>query len=160
MSGFGAACVGGKSVEWWMKTSAASWSGILGEFSGDNVCRILWGNGGEKFWTLIGDNNGTNCASCEPNGTGISDGNWHHYVLAINQAEASIQFYIDGDPVEANVTFMNMTEGKLNEDFTASIVLGNIPGMTAFDGDLAEIAFYPFALSAGRVAAHFAAAGI
>ena len=59
--------------------------------------------------------------------------------------------YKDG----VNVTQVNNTTTFL--DTTAPLEIGRNPGSTAFNGSLDEVALYNKALSAARVAAHYAA---
>lgn len=84
-------------------------------------------------------------------GTTLTDGNWHHCVMT--STGTSVVTYIDGVAVDtwartANASTVN-TALKFGRNGTAA---------TYYAATYDEVAVYPFALSAGQVAAHYAAA--
>ena len=84
----------------------------------------------------------------------VNDGNWHQ--LAISYDGTTITAYLDGQPIGTS-----QFHAALNTS-GSPLFLGSGPAGYDGPGDgvaLAQVSVYPAALSAARIAAHFAAAG-
>jgi hypothetical protein len=78
----------------------------------------------------------------------ITDRNWHYVVATKNGTQTHI--YIDGSDRTALATNTTMTSN------TTALNIGRAStGSAYFDGDIDEVAVYPFALSPQQVQAHF-----
>jgi hypothetical protein len=80
---------------------------------------------------------------------GFTYGAWHHLVVTMGGGRSVT--YLDGRQV-------GETSGGQAIDIHA-LTVGANSGNGGFKGDLDEFAVYPSALSAGRVCAHYRAAG-
>lgn len=81
--------------------------------------------------------------------TGLNDGNWHHIVLVYDGlVDNTLTLYVDGVAVAVN----SETPGLL---IAASLSFSGFPA-SGDNVQLDEVAVYPQALSAARVAAHYA----
>jgi hypothetical protein len=81
-------------------------------------------------------------------------GAWHHIAVAYEGANGAFRSYIDGGSED------NTDPGL--SDFVSNAValtIGYDTDEAPWDGNIQHVAFYGTALSAGRIAAHFAAAG-
>jgi hypothetical protein len=82
--------------------------------------------------------------------TTLNDGNRHHAVATYNGA--TLILYIDGASTGTPVSVAG-----LNSNVTSPIRVGGHTGLTGVTATLQAFAYYPTALSSGRVAAHYAA---
>ncbi|HEY3732401.1 MAG TPA: LamG-like jellyroll fold domain-containing protein [Streptosporangiaceae bacterium] len=80
------------------------------------------------------------------------DGNWH--LATVTYDGTTVTVYLDGQQV-GSAPF----SGTINTLDPAGLSMAGFPGYNFFNGDLADVAIYPAALSAATVAAHFAASG-
>jgi len=87
-----------------------------------------------------------------PTPRALDDGDWH--LLTVTYTGTTVTAYLDGQPV-GSAAF----SGTLDTLNPAGLSLADFEGDNAFDGDLADVAVYPAALTKATVAAHFAAAG-
>lgn len=87
----------------------------------------------------------------------VNDGNWHHIVVTHNGfGHALIDIYIDG--AIAPATGAAVGSGDPGTLVDSGIVIGNRRNLNLlFAGSLDEPAIYDTALSAARIAAHYAA---
>ena len=85
----------------------------------------------------------------------LEDGSWHYLALTYNGA-GSATLYIDGHSMGTQST------SSYNTTVTAGgFLVGNRnDNQLPFNGDIEDVAFYPYALSGTQVANHFAATGI
>jgi hypothetical protein len=81
----------------------------------------------------------------------LDDGSWHQ--IDVTYDGTTVTAYLDGQPV--GTTLLN---GTLNTT-TGSFNIAGGPSENIFTGSLEEVSVYPTALSAARIAAHFAASG-
>ena len=144
------------TMELWVKIPSGTTQarlGLLGKGSGEFALRAeyLEGEGGYFFTAL-------SRGAAEPLAYGsvvITDGNWHHVVVT-RDGEWSTTIYIDGTDVtipNANVECTTTTE---------PVTIGSAAGTGSSEmmlGWIDEVALYPTALNAERIATHFAAAG-
>jgi hypothetical protein len=87
-----------------------------------------------------------------------NDGGWHHVVAT--QGASGMNLYVDGAQVgsQASVTTVDPYSGHWRLGGGRLTSWLDAPSSAALAGMLDEVAVYPTALSAARVAAHFAAA--
>jgi hypothetical protein len=81
----------------------------------------------------------------------VADGAWHYVALTVRSGGTAV-LYVDGTAV------MTTTVTAQNQTHDALIGAGSTAGVEYFDGGIDDVAFYPTALSASRIAAHAAAA--
>jgi Concanavalin A-like lectin/glucanases superfamily len=81
----------------------------------------------------------------------VDDGAWHHVVVVFDR-DTGIVVYVDG--------VSQATAGPLTGDVSSSgpFLVGKATGYGYLAGDVDEVAVYPAALPAARVAAHYSAA--
>lgn len=88
------------------------------------------------------------------------DGRWHHVVatLAPSGAQRGITLYVDGEAVAANAAY---TSGSSTPTYirvgadTISSTWPNAPSTPYYTGGLADLAFYPSALTPDQVRNHY-----
>lgn len=138
------------TMEAWVKASANPSSGTVASLYADGETRTLYLDG--QHFVGMAD-----LSAAWPKssviGPPVDPTLWHQVVFTV-QAGTSLHLYVDGSDVgSASVARQH--------DFLASPVLGwsDAAWMTRFSGTLDEVAFYPIALSADRVAAHYMQAG-
>lgn len=83
--------------------------------------------------------------------TATNDGNWHH--AAVTYDGTTLRLYRDGQLV-SSTTSANTGYGSTTY---AAGALGSNTALCRFNGSIDEIAYYPFVLSATRIAAHYTA---
>ena len=130
------------TAEAWVKFATLSGVGIL-----------FGGGGGSIYFGHIGDTifiGKQGVAVMGQTGALLSTGVWHHLVWAKDGATSKV--YLDG--VDVTPSYGNHT---LTNSGTA-LQIGTAGGIDLIDGTLDEAALYNVAVSAGDVAAHFAAA--
>ncbi len=125
-----------RTWELWFKTSAAG--NTLVDYGGNP----LRANGSSLGIASLGG------APATPN---QNDNLWHY--VAVTYDGTTLRNYYDG-------VFVGTQTGSLNTPVNATLRLGNDSGGFAWNGSLDEVAIYPTALSAAKVAAHFAASGL
>jgi hypothetical protein len=86
----------------------------------------------------------------ESTAAALTTGVWHHLAYVINGSV--VTFYIDGAAAGS------VTTGAVPTTPTSPIIGSGLGGVDLLLGDIDEVALYNTALSAGRIAAHFAAA--
>jgi Concanavalin A-like lectin/glucanases superfamily len=83
----------------------------------------------------------------------INDDAWHHVVFTYQSGVATgSQFYVDGQPVGSAFTY------TIGDQANGLCIGSNGLGSQFFSGSIDEVAFYPTALSADRILAHYNAA--
>jgi Concanavalin A-like lectin/glucanases superfamily len=95
------------------------------------------------------------------NRTNAPDGNWHHLVGVLDQANSNLCLYVDG--VKVATTACSPSNGVVSTSVPVSIGCRmNSAGVYAqqFFGSINDVALYNYALSPEQVAAHYVAAGI
>lgn len=138
----------GASIELWVKPSASApdWAHFLTTNQGD------WTASMRTYNTLGGDRRGSAYGSAfghEMVFGGFAADAWHHVVLTM--ANGTSTTYLDGQKVGER------TGGQTLD--LSRFTIGARAGTGGFAGSLDELAVYPSALSAGRVCAHYRAAG-
>jgi hypothetical protein len=103
------------------------------------------------------------------NAANVPDGNWHHLVGVLNQANSNACLYIDGVLVAAESgSACSPTNGVYSTAIPVSIGarLTSGPGGSTsqysaqFVGGINDVAIYNYALSSNQVVTHYLAAGI
>jgi hypothetical protein len=169
LTGFGAS-LATASVEFWIKTTAAAQQAVLGALNTGTATMLqVLLNSNEAGALLAGS---TAVTVRDQGGKAITlridrpiyDGAWHHVVFVVTDPAANvITAYVDGEQVSgvtatggggapnnfANFGFQ-MPFGARNNRGTVDLFM---------DGTLDEVAIYTTRLSAGRVVAHYEAAG-
>ncbi|HZM03223.1 MAG TPA: LamG-like jellyroll fold domain-containing protein, partial [Candidatus Saccharimonadales bacterium] len=148
------------SAEAWINTGGSPGGAIVGKG---------WGGGGEEFFVDCGGANGQyrffirNASGTAYNATSavFPDGNWHHIAGVCDEVNGHIYLYLDGQVIASatasggiqTTTNLYMTIGARQSSATTDYNL-------QFNGDISDVAIYPYALTAGQVATHYLAAGI
>jgi Concanavalin A-like lectin/glucanases superfamily len=104
------------------------------------------------------DSGGVNRAAV--NVTNVPDGNWHHLVGVLDQANSNLCLYVDG--VKVATTACSPSNGVLSSSVPVSIGSRmNTSGgyVQQFFGTINDVAIYNYALSSTQVVAHYLAAG-
>ena len=154
------------SVEVWFKLSSSQVAPCATGPQGPDTCSIWIDGGGfgdgievRKSGQLAGivwaDGCCTRYEITSPQS--YADGAWHYAVLTRNSS--SFTLYIDGVAVESTPTGASTTYYGSNPPAGATIDNDPPHAEPGFEGDLSEVAYYNYALSATQVAAHYAAAG-
>ena len=140
---------GPRSVEAWVKTTSST---AYQTIAGYGV------NGVDQAFTVSVSHDSINVDADQddhviPTPRPVDDGAWHLVTVTYDGAIASA--YLDGQ-LAGTAKF----RGPL-DTLSGALELGYVPfgGYGAFNGELQDVAVYPIALSAARVAAHFAASG-
>lgn len=131
------------SVEAWINTSDASsgyhaiaikWEAYGLFVNGGDLVTYDWGNNAERSSNFF-----------------VADGKWHHVVLTFHSG-GTASLYVDGtDVLNTTITIANQTHDAL-------IGSGATTPVELFKGQIADVAFYPTAFSAGQVLADYDAA--
>jgi hypothetical protein len=87
-----------------------------------------------------------------PTSRPVNDGNWHMVTVTYNGT--SVVVYLDGVQL-GSAAF----SGTINTLDPSGIAMGAFSGYNLFDGDLADVAVFPSALSQATITAQFAASG-
>jgi hypothetical protein len=130
---------GNATIEAWIKTGSTD--------SGYHAIAIKW----EAYGLFV--QNGDlvtydwSTATEHNSGIDVADGKWHYVALTVTSGGTAV-IYVDGSPV------MTTTVTPQNQTHDALIGSGSTTGVEYFDGDIDDVAFYPAALSASRIAAH------
>jgi hypothetical protein len=92
----------------------------------------------------------------------ISAGGWNHAVLVINRSTNTIKGYLNGSDSGWNNggggTSSNSISGFPSINNTLDLNIGRLLPTNDWKGRISSVAIYPTALSAERIAAHYAAA--
>jgi microcystin-dependent protein len=138
------------TFEAWIKPSSGTTGVICGRESAVSANRIgyIWMNG-SKPEVVIFKNGSTVGSVLSP--TSINDGQWHHVVGTYDGT--TIRLYVDGVQVGTPSTVVSGALPTADTNF----VIGGRNGAGEFNGPIDEVAYYTTALSAARVAAHYAA---
>lgn len=86
------------------------------------------------------------------------DGNWHHLVGVCDESSSNVLFYVDG--VLAGTSGNDLPPGSGLRSRLTPLMIGQRPGPAAqpseqFEGTIADVALYNYALSSAQVAAHY-----
>ncbi len=129
------------SVELWYKTTSTA-RGDIFNFKNTNDFGIFANQAGNG--TIGGWHNGF-----LPGIATVPINNWYHVVYV--RTGGNITLYVNGVASGSQANAQSMSSG-------AEITVGDNKGGSWFAGSVDEVAYYPSALSAARVAAHYAAA--
>lgn len=147
------------SLEAWVKTTnSTSQQEIMSKMANSSPYQgwEVGTNGGQPYFYLINSWE-TNDLYVSANQS-VSDGNWHHLVVTYDGSSkaAGVTFYVDGQPVPTSLhddTLSGTTKSP------AEMTIGSrADNGFFFNGNLADAAVYPNALTAGQVAVHYLAA--
>jgi hypothetical protein len=155
---YDALSVGAASVEAWFKTTGY---GVIVGY-GDNatpssstqwVPALYVGNAGRLYGNFFDFEGGNALGS----GGRVDDGLWHHAAITTNGSVATL--YLDGRAVGSHSGSIDVLDMHYNwvGDGKYSTWPGGGGAHTYFAGTIDDVAVYGSALSAARVAAHFAA---
>ena len=118
---------------------------------GSNKLTLQWGNGINSWESFSGN-------------VTIGDGNWHHIVVIFDYSNTLATIYVDGiKDIEHTITqpinYANQPSGTTTQDIlrigAEQEVQLPITDYRFYDGTIDEIAFYDYALTAGRVKEHY-----
>ena len=152
------------SLEAWLRTSTSTGGKIIG-FGTSNTGRsstngndrnLYMNNAGQIYFGVRPDM-GTRITINSP--ASYRDNQWHHVVATLGSD--GMKLYVDGSQVAANA---NVKKAQVYRGYwrIGGDQLSSWPSThtrEAITANLDEIAVYPYALSASRVSAHFAASG-
>ncbi len=143
------------TVEAWVKTAVPSLTGSQA-YQGNG---IVWSDvaGVQNDWIVAILNNRLSFFTGNPDltvtgNTPINDGKWH-YIVATRVKGGTKSLYVDGF-----LDGTGPTGGNTLRDNPLIEVGGNTLDSRYFNGNLDEVALYPYALSASQVTAHYQAA--
>lgn len=152
------------TVEYWWRGTTAPGSGVVSRDSNPEG----WGNRSfniahnatQHYARLFGAGATANTYTTpHPAGIDPLDGQWHHFVTALN-AGGTMLCYLDGQAA-ASVNISSSTPNSCSVPIIMMAVANDTGSYNTFtnhrDGDLAAVAFFGSKLSAARVQAHFAA---
>ncbi|HEY3505184.1 MAG TPA: LamG-like jellyroll fold domain-containing protein [Actinocatenispora sp.] len=151
------------TIELWFKAASGQAGVLFGEQDTDvgdtpshNTPDIYVGTDGLLygwFWSA-------NCSGCQMHTTSrVDDGAWHHVVLSSEVDKQ--QLYLDGAqigtdnghiPDHTDTAYSFVGRSYVNDRWAATTA-----GYFGFGGQIAQVAVYHHPLSAGQVAAHYAA---
>jgi hypothetical protein len=148
---------GAFTIEFWAKVSTAAASNCAGNPSG-GIC-AFYGRGGYGPYIAM-ESNGTVRETVSGGGSVTSpvsygDGIWHYYVFS--RSATTLSLYVDGQLAAA--TTASSAANTADPGRYTTIANGEC-GCQPLVGNIAEVAFYKYALSTAQVAAHWAAANI
>ncbi|MDX2578047.1 LamG domain-containing protein [Streptomyces scabiei] len=132
------------TFEYWVKTTDTNCNFI--GFSGTPYWYSFINGSGQVNFTW-GD--GSALSMTSP--AAINNGAWHHVAAVIDSAGGTHRLYVDG------VSVRTVTTSPLTFSTTGNIQIGDSRSANAPIGTIDEVAIYPTALSAGRIAAHYSA---
>ncbi len=152
------------SLEAWVNTTSTAGGQIIG-FGNSNTGRSSANTSDRKLYMTA---DGTVHLGVRPDfGTrvtvhsaaGLNDGNWHHLVGTLGPD--GLRLYVDGTLAAANAT---VTEAQVFWGYwrvggDRLALWPDAPAQEAISATLDEVAVYPRALTAARVAAHWTASG-
>lgn len=161
-AGGGAAWVPTHASSWtfecWAKFTSTGFAGLAtirtpSPFADSGItCNITIGRTAGRIGAETWDwaNSGSRVISSANN----NDGNWHHVAVTFDQPTNTLKLYIDGSLNDTK------TQGTTGGAGNRQVTLAANNGGTSqwFPGSLDEFAVYGAALSAARIAAHYAAA--
>ena len=152
------------SLEAWLRTSTSTGGKIIGfgtsntgrSISNGNDRNLYMNNAGQIYFGVRPDM-GTRITINSP--ASYRDNQWHHVVATLGSD--GMKLYVDGSQVAANA---NVKKAQVYRGYwrIGGDQLSSWPSThtrEAITANLDEIAVYPYALSASRVSAHFAASG-
>ena len=152
------------SLETWLQTSTNNGGKIIGfgdsntgrSSSNGNDRNLYMNNAGQIYFGVRPDM-GTRITINSP--ASYRDNQWHHVVATLGSD--GMKLYVDGNQVAANA---NVKKAQVYRGYwrIGGDQLSSWPSTharEAITANLDEIAVYPYALSASRVSAHFAASG-
>ena len=148
------------SVEAWFETSSGG--GLVGfgsasTGSSPQVGPNLWvGAGGHLHFGMATANGGVASISSTGAAGTVATGQWRYAVATVSAG--TISLYLDGALVSSAPSAPpTLTEGYWRMAQLASTDLTG--SLDSLDGVLADVAVYPYVLSAAQIAAHYEAAG-
>jgi PKD repeat protein len=142
------------SAEMWVKTSDQKNSGLISYAVAANSDEFHVTNPDSLTVAVVGTRVDT--------GVAVNDNQWHHVVATWSNDTGTVNLYVDGTPRYSLAGVR--TGGALTDGGTMVIgqeqdtVGGGFDSSQALQGQLDEVALYPVALSAARVAEHHLAA--
>ena len=142
------------SAELWVKTADQKNSGLISYAVEGNSDELHITNPDSLIVSLIGTR--------VPTGVGVNDGQWHHVVATWSNDTGTVALYVDGeqrftqDGVRVGVALTGGGTMVIGQEQDG--VGSGFDSSQALSGQLDEVAVYPAALSATRVAQHYLAA--
>ena len=136
------------TVEAWVKANSPTASGTIFSINGTGGVRTLQLNGGQFVGMTSHASTWTSYSVMAPK---VDASKWHHVVYTI-QGGSVLRLYVDGVAAGSKTLTNRGT-------FSGRPVIGwsDSTWLSKFAGSVDEVALYPTALSAVRVAAHYAA---
>jgi hypothetical protein len=146
---------GNFTLELWINTTASSLTGANSYEGNGLIWSDVGGPGNDFAMAML--NSALSFFTGNPDATvtgttAINDGRWHHLVATRSQ-NGTAEIFVDG--ISQGVTTTNNNLLDANPEI---MIGGNVLDGRYFEGLIDEVAYYPTALSAGRISAHFQAA--
>ena len=94
---------------------------------------------------------GTNLVTLTPSSTTITDQNWHHLAMTINQANNELNGYVDGT-ISGNSPASITAVGSLSNGF--ALLIHREEGETAFNGAIDDVRIWNDVRSASEISAN------
>lgn len=146
------------TVEAWVKTTTTKGGSIIAfgnplNGSSGRYDRVVYMDNSGRIWFSV--NNGANQSVNSP--TSYNNNQWH--LVTASMGAGGMRLYVDGNQVASN-TGVTSAIGFLGDWQVGTATLTNrtaAPSSNSFSGNVDEVVIYPAALSATRVAAHYAA---
>jgi hypothetical protein len=136
------------TLEAWVKPSTPSATGSIVSLTSGASSRTLYLNGGQLLGMADLSGSWPSYTIFGPN----LDTSWHHVVFSV-QGGTALRLYVDGSSAGAATVAARPTFSA-----TAVIAWTDATWMSKFPGSIDEVAVYPTALSAARIATHYSAA--
>jgi hypothetical protein len=141
-----------RTLEAWVNTTSGGYGDVAGygyPSTGQGFAVGVLTNGEGNV--IYADGYNDNIAFNSP--TVVNDGNWHLIALTTNGTSATA--YVDGKSIGTR----KFPQPLDTVPTTSGFVVGSAPWGNDFNGDEADVAVFPAALSAAQIQAQFAASG-
>ncbi len=83
--------------------------------------------------------------------TNISDGNWHNVVLVLDNSNATLNVYLDGNSSPEITKTLSSSNLTLDKVFSEAWTIGSQGTIRFFDGDIDQVRIYSTALTSSQV---------
>jgi len=151
------------SMEAWVNTTyndtvGADFSARIMDKAFDIGYGLYMNEDGGAVQVWIEDPSGFTSAAA---GGTINDGEWHHVVATFDSADVGteVKIYVDGGAPVATGSFAGpLTPTTEPFGISSEVYVGVVDGFSGFPGIIDEAAVYNYALSPGRIQAHYNAA--
>ena len=138
------------TLECWVKTTGAN-QAICGRQGGTSVPYSMFVDASGKLQLVIKTSGTSGTNYSDTSSTIINDGAWHYVAITRDNTTAIISFYVDGV-----LTSSIASTSAPNITTSFGFAVSGRGGTPRLDGTVDEVALYGTALSAARIAKHYA----